>query len=213
MDPSVVDRTAAIVVAGGSGSRFGGPKHSLTIDGTALWERCVETFRGLGIKQVIVVGDVPGGIPGGERRQDSVANGLARVAEADFVLAHDAARPLATEALLEAVLERLARGDVDGVVPGLRVTDTVKKVSGDLVDETLDRASLVTVQTPQGFVHGVLARVHAEMGDRDVTDDASMVEHAGGRVAVVEGDPSNLKVTYPEDLERARTLAKQRRGG
>ena len=165
MDSSVLDRTAAIIVAGGSGTRFGRPKHSQHIGGAELWERCRDIFQAVGISQIVVVGDVPGGVTGGERRQDSVANGLARVVGADYVLVHDAARPLVTTDLVERVLTRIAAGDVDGVVPALRVTDTVKRVSGGLVEETLDRSVLVTVQTPQGFTYEVLQRVHSEVGD------------------------------------------------
>lgn len=212
MASGIAHRTAAIVVAGGSGTRFGSPKHTLRIDGKELWEHCRDAFRAAGIDQIIVVGDVPGGVTGGARRQDSVANGLATVRDADFVLVHDAARPLVTPRLIAAVLDRLEAGGVDGVVPALPMTDTVKRVSGDMIEETVDRTALVTVQTPQGFSCEALNRVHSEIGDGQATDDASMVERAGGRVAVVDGDANNIKVTYPLDLDRARQLSK-RQGG
>jgi 2-C-methyl-D-erythritol 4-phosphate cytidylyltransferase len=117
---------------------------------------------------------------------------------------HDAARPFAVPELVTRVLEAL--GDADGAVPGTPVTDTVKRVDGGRVLETLDRAPLVAVQTPQGFRADVLRRAFAEAGDRlaAATDCASLVEAAGGSVAVVEGDAANIKVTTPADLAEAR---------
>ena len=118
----------------------------------------------------------------------------------DVVLVHDAARPLVDDALIERVLARLD-GTVDGVVPGVGVQDTVKRVSSGVVVETVDREGLVVVQTPQAFVADTLRA--AFTGDlAGATDCASLVERRGGRVAVVDGDPRLAKVTTIADLER-----------
>ena len=119
--------------------------------------------------------------------------------EAAVVLVHDAARPLVTEAVIERVLAPLSEG-WDGVVPALPVKDTVKRVRREEVVETLEREDLVAAQTPQAFVASVLRT--ALGGDvAGATDCASLVEAAGGRVCVVEGDPRLLKITDAADLE------------
>lgn len=153
----------------------------------------------------LVAGKVAAAVTGGSTRAASVAAGLGAVPdEADLILVHDAARPFATPELVSRVLEAL--GHADGAVPGVPVTDTVKRVSGGLVVETPDRSQLVAVQTPQGFRADVLRRAHAQTVEvlAAATDCASLVEAAGGTVAVVEGDPANLKVTTPADLAEAR---------
>ena len=153
-----------------------------------------------------MVGDVADGIPGGVRRRDSVAAGLAALASgADWVLVHDAARPLATEALARRVIERLLRDDVDAVVPVVPVRDTIKRIDGDTVVETVERASLVVVQTPQGFRMAALQAAQRS-GDDDASDEALLIEREGGRVVTVPGDPANLKVTYPGDLSVVEAL-------
>jgi 2-C-methyl-D-erythritol 4-phosphate cytidylyltransferase len=129
-----------------------------------------------------------------------VRNGLAEIPEdALVVLVHDAARPLVDDAMIERLLGRLAEG-VDGVVPGVSIGDTVKRVDGGIVAETIDRATLVAVQTPQAFVADRVRAAYArELAG--ATDCASLVERAGGRVAVVPGDPRLVKVTTAHDLE------------
>jgi 2-C-methyl-D-erythritol 4-phosphate cytidylyltransferase len=195
-----------IVVAAGIGRRFGGTKHLVELDGRPLWRWAVDTLDRSGLDGILVVGDVPGGIPGGRRRQDSVAAGLARVPDsATAILVHDAARPLASPALVARLIEALVRPGVDGVVPGVALRDTIKRVEQGSVSETIDRSSLVAVQTPQAFTADSLRRAHAEV-TADVTDDAAMVEAIGGSIAVVEGEQHNIKVTYPTDLAIARVL-------
>ncbi len=196
----------AVVVAAGAGRRFGRPKHRVCLAGRELWRWAVDDLTAAGVAEVVVVGDVPGGVAGGARRRDSVAAGLATLPpETEFVLVHDAARPLAGAELVRRVVARLRRGDVDGVVPAVAVRDTVKVVDGDRVLRTVDRSRLVVAQTPQGFRLDVLVAAHRR-AEEDATDDASLVEAVGGTVVTVAGDPRNLKITYPGDLAIAAAL-------
>ena len=138
-------------------------------------------------------------VTGGATRAESVRAALADVPEeALVVLVHDAARPLLEDGVVERLLTPLSKG-FDGVVPAVPIPDTVKRVDGDVVVETLDRDDLVGVQTPQAFLAPALRR--AFDGDPSAaTDCASLVERAGGRVAVVEGDSRLVKVTTAADL-------------
>lgn len=200
-------RFAAIVVAAGSGVRFGRPKHDLLLAGTPLWKHSVATLRSAGIDEVVVVGDVEGGTPGGPRRRDSVAIGIAAVdPSTDWLLVHDAARPLVTRALVSRVIAEARKGDADGVVPALAVTDTLKSVSGSIVLGTVDRGALAAVQTPQGFRREALAAAHALDPESDVTDDAGLIERLGGTVVTVPGETTNMKITFEGDLEIASLL-------
>jgi 2-C-methyl-D-erythritol 4-phosphate cytidylyltransferase len=141
-------------------------------------------------------------VTGGATRSESVRVGLREVpAGADVVLVHDAARPVLPPEMVPRLLEALAQG-FDGAVPGLPVTDTMKRVREGVVVETPARDELVAVQTPQAFVAGVLRAAAAGEG----SDCASLVEAAGGRVAVVPGDERLLKVTTPDDLRRVEAL-------
>jgi 2-C-methyl-D-erythritol 4-phosphate cytidylyltransferase len=139
-------------------------------------------------------------VTGGATRTDSVQAGVAEVPEdAAVILVHDAARPILPDEVIGRLIEALGEG-FDGAVPGLPVSDTVKRVHGDLVVETLDRSALVAVQTPQAFVAPTFrACLRAPQAS---TDCASLVERAGGRVRIVEGDERLLKVTTRADLER-----------
>ncbi|MBD3348832.1 MAG: 2-C-methyl-D-erythritol 4-phosphate cytidylyltransferase [Candidatus Eisenbacteria bacterium] len=150
-------------------------------------------------------------VAGGPRRQDSVGEGLRALSgETEVVLVHDAARPFAAEAVVERVIE--AALEHGAAVPVVPVSDTVKRVEEGLVVATLDRSVLALAQTPQGFRREVLVSARREIGDADVTDDAQCVELAGQPVAVVEGDPSNLKLTDARDLELAALLGASRLG-
>jgi 2-C-methyl-D-erythritol 4-phosphate cytidylyltransferase len=197
-----------IVVGGGTGQRFGGAKQYELLDDRRVIDHAVDVARSCSDGVVVVVppADVvaEGGVPGGATRAESVRAGLGAVpGSATIVCVHDAARPLATRALFDAVVDAVRRG-ADGAVPGVPVTDTVKIVRGDVVVDTPDRSSLVAVQTPQAFRAAVLRAAHAS--GADATDDASMVERLGGRVVVVAGDPDNRKVTHPDDLVWARSV-------
>jgi 2-C-methyl-D-erythritol 4-phosphate cytidylyltransferase/2-C-methyl-D-erythritol 2,4-cyclodiphosphate synthase len=222
---------ATVVVAAGEGRRLGAglPKALVPLLGKPLFVRSLEALAGVPglVGQVLVV---PAGeeerfraalgadaaalrvvavVAGGARRQDSAAAGFAAVpADTDVILIHDAARPLVPAADVAAVAAAAARdGAAIAVAP---VTDTLKRVAADgsSVRETVPRAHLRRALTPQGFRRAVyaaaLARAVAE--GWDVTDDASMVERAGGSVTLVDADGRNLKVTTPEDLAMAATL-------
>lgn len=148
-------------------------------------------------------GKVSACVTGGATRADSVRLGLAEVPEeAAVVLVHDAARPLLDDAVVERVVSALADG-WDGVVPALPVADTVKRVDGERIVETLPRDELRVVQTPQAFVASILRGALQGSG---WTDCAAAVEAAGGRVKVVEGDPRLQKITDAADLERVAAL-------
>jgi 2-C-methyl-D-erythritol 4-phosphate cytidylyltransferase len=144
-------------------------------------------------------------VPGGATRTESVRAGVAEVPEdAAVIVVHDAARPLVSEDVILRVIAALGEG-FDGVVPGLPLADTVKRVRDGVVVETVPRDELVTVQTPQAFVAPVLRAALKALSDessQSPTDCASLVEANGGRVRVVEGDEKLLKVTTRADLER-----------
>ena len=207
-----------IVVAGGSGSRFGELKQFLPLDGLPVAARAVAGCRSVCDSVVLVI---PAGVAshdthgadlvvvGGSTRAASVRAGLDAVAaDASIVVVHDAARPLARSELFRSVIDALASAAVDGAVCAVPVSDTIKRVTTDdgvsRVVHTLDRSQLVSVQTPQGFRADVLRRAHE--GAPDATDDAALVEALGLTVVVVPGDPDNLKLTTPADLARAERL-------
>lgn len=203
---------AAIVVAAGTGERFGDRKQFYDVAGQTAAARAVAASRSVAGLVVLVVppdalGEAHGAdvvVAGGVTRSDSVRAGLAALkASCDVVVVHDAARPLATPALFGAVVAALAAPSrPDGAIPGLGVADTLKQVTEGperVVTATLDRASVVAVQTPQAFTVDALRRAHAR-GDA-ATDDAALVEAIGGRVVVVEGEPENRKLTTREDLD------------
>ncbi|MDE0168931.1 MAG: 2-C-methyl-D-erythritol 4-phosphate cytidylyltransferase [bacterium] len=208
-----------VVVAAGSGSRFGGPKHEVRLDGRALWEWARDALLESGVHRVVVVGRVPGGVEGGPARHVSVARGLAAVGEEATVIAvHDAARPLAPAAMMVRMYETLREGPWDGVIPVVPFPDSIKRVRTDdgRVVATLSRGEVLGAQTPQVFRAPVLRRAHAapvtagSVGP--APDDAAMVEAIGGRVVSVAGDRAAMKITYPEDLVVARALLRRRAG-
>jgi 2-C-methyl-D-erythritol 4-phosphate cytidylyltransferase len=147
-------------------------------------------------------------VEGGPTRQESVANGLGAI-ESEIVLIHDAARPFATAELTAEVLR--AVDGVEGAVPAVPVDETIKRVEDDAVIETLDRATLWRVQTPQAFRTTALVEAHRRARSEGFlgTDDAQLIEHFGGSVAVVRGARTNIKITYPEDFPIAETIAEE----
>jgi 2-C-methyl-D-erythritol 4-phosphate cytidylyltransferase len=211
-----VGRVFGIVVAGGSGSRYGAQKQFAALAGRTVAERSVAAARSVADRVVLVVpaGSGPAAhgadlvVTGGATRSASVRAGLAAVGEdAEVVVVHDAARPLARPELFAAVLDAVRAGAA-GAICAVALSDTVKKVVRDdrgvRVLSTLERTDLVAVQTPQAFRPDALRRAHA--GEPEATDDAALVEALGLEVAVVEGDPGNLKLTTPDDLARAERL-------
>jgi 2-C-methyl-D-erythritol 4-phosphate cytidylyltransferase len=201
----------AIVVAAGNGARFGGPKQYEALGGRRVldWSLAVARSVAEGVVVAVAPERLADGEPaadvvvaGGPTRSESVRAGLAAVpAAADVIVVHDAARPFASASLFRAVVAAVASGR-DGAVPGLAVADTVKRTRAGVVVATLDRAELVTVQTPQAFLAAALRQAHARGGE--ATDDAALVEAGGGEVVVVAGDPANVKITTPADLVWAR---------
>jgi 2-C-methyl-D-erythritol 4-phosphate cytidylyltransferase len=197
------------VVAAGSGARFGGQKQFEELEGRRVVDWAVAASRSVADGVVLVVPadhlddatfatDVVVG--GGTTRSASVRRGLDAVPpEAHIVIVHDAARPFAAPALFQAVVAAVRDG-ADGAVPGVPLADTIKRVADGRVVATLDRSELVAVQTPQAFAAPALRRAHAAGGE--ATDDAALVEAAGGVVAVVPGDPANTKITLRADLGR-----------
>ena len=210
----------AVLAAAGRGERLGSdrPKAFARLGGRPLLAESLERLEASAwidriviaappeweepcilVAEEIGAGKVGSVVTGGAARSESVRLALEEVPEeAAVVLVHDAARPLLPDAVIERVLAPLSEG-WEGVVPALRVSDTVKRVEGDRVLETLRRDDLVAVQTPQAFLADALRRAVA--GDvSEATDCASLVEAGGGRVTWVEGDPRLLKVTDAADL-------------
>ncbi|HEY5154501.1 MAG TPA: 2-C-methyl-D-erythritol 4-phosphate cytidylyltransferase [Acidimicrobiales bacterium] len=199
----------SIIVAAGTGSRFGGsqPKQYEQLAGRRVVDWALDAARHLSDGVVLVVPpdrvDDPEPaadrvVAGATTRSGSVRAGLAAVPEdCDIVMIHDAARPLASLGLFESVVGTVLAG-ADGAIPGVPVIDTIKRLDGDEVVETIERDDLVAVQTPQAFRADVLRRAHE--GDPEATDDATLVEEVGGIVLVVDGEVTNLKITGPLDL-------------
>jgi 2-C-methyl-D-erythritol 4-phosphate cytidylyltransferase len=211
---------AAVVVAGGQGVRFGGPKQFAQLTGSSVTARSVQNARSVASLVVLVVpvgydGSGEGAdivVPGGASRAASVRAGLEHCGDADIIVVHDAVRPLATGQLFVSVVAAVLAG-ADAAVPGLAITDTVKRIAreGELsvIRETVAREDLLTVQTPQAFRRDVLVRAHET--EREATDDSALVESIGARVVVVPGELENLKITEPGDVERAASLERSLR--
>lgn len=214
---------AAILVAAGSGERLGAdvPKAFVTVAGRSLLEHAVGRFTAhSAVRDVIIAAPAAWTasavqlapqamvVAGGRTRQESVACGLSALAvDVDVVLVHDVARAFVPGTVIDRVLASLAAGAV-AVVPTVPVTDTVRRVvaAGACLGPTVDRSTLVTVQTPQGFSRATLDAAHA-VADPDATDDASLAEAIGAEVIAVRGAEEAFKVTVPLDLVRAEAVA------
>jgi 2-C-methyl-D-erythritol 4-phosphate cytidylyltransferase/2-C-methyl-D-erythritol 2,4-cyclodiphosphate synthase len=225
---------SAIIAAGGRGARRGAdaPKQLLEIGGRPMLQRTVETFlRAACVHEIVVAlppdlaSDPPGYlrgpskplhiVPGGARRQDSVAAAFARVsAEAEVVVVHDAARPFVTEGLVERTIE--AARMAGAAIAAVPVRDTVKEIAlragadeVQTVARTLPRDRIVLAQTPQAFRRDVLeaALAFARRNGVEVTDEAALVEQTGHSVRLVPGELQNVKITTPDDLRAARDAA------
>jgi 2-C-methyl-D-erythritol 4-phosphate cytidylyltransferase len=225
----------ALIVAAGRGERLGAgrPKALAALAGRPLVQWSLDALRAVDAIERIVVALPPGaplagliegglapkgsiGVEGGAVRSESVRLALAAAGPGDPVLVHDAARPLLTSQLVERVLAAVEEEGVDAAIAAAPVTDTVKRVGeGRVVRETLDRSELWAVQTPQVFRRASLERAldvpHEVLAQ--ATDDAWLIERAGGTVVVVEAPRENLKVTTPLDLALAELLLAQGRFG
>ena len=229
-EPAASD-VAVILPAAGRGRRFGGDKLTVEIDGLSVFARSVAAF--LFRKDVVAVVvptdrqvELEAALPdswwmggelerlhwcgGGAHRADSVRSGLVALqtldVACDLVAVHDAARPLVPADLIDRAFDAARRFGAS--VPGLSVTDTIKRTRGGFVEETLLREELVAVQTPQVARRDWMIDAFLAAGDRlaGATDDVQVLEWAGRPVAIVQGDARNLKVTRPEDLARAASL-------
>ena len=203
-----------IIAAAGSGERFGAgfPKAFIQLGDRTLIEHAIASLAPV-VDQIVIsapagfenqmreiVGEEITVVTGGSTRSASVRNALA-VATGDFVLIHDAARALASSDLARRVVAELIAGE-DAVVPGVAVVDTIKVVgSSGYVESTPNRSSLVGIQTPQGFKRSVLNQAHASQAE--ATDDGALIEAIGGKVKVIAGEDSALKITNPSDLNAA----------
>lgn len=224
---------SAIIVAAGSGSRlgFGEPKAFVMLGGRPMLHYSLATLAELDALREIVIA-VPAGMeeraraetqaarvsvpvkiaPGGIERQDSVRIALDLTsAESDVVVIHDAARPFADRALFERCLQAAARSG--GAIAAIPVTDTLKRVDGGRIVATITRAGLFQAQTPQAFQRKLLIAAHRRALEQRIatTDDADLIEQAGGRVEIVEASALNLKITTQADLAIAQALTSRLR--
>ncbi len=213
---------AAVVVAAGAGSRAGGSKQWRQLGGKPVVRWSVEALLAAGARDLVVV--IPTGAeaeaaealagltgwrvaPGGGARADSVRSGLAALGgpPEGLVLIHDAARPLLGGAVIRRVLEALS--DADGALPALPVADSLRRADDGLMAEAVERNGLWRAQTPQAFRFRTLVDAYAGWpGAEAATDEATVVQRAGGRVRLVHGDPRLMKLTFPEDFAMAEAL-------
>ena len=225
-----MSRTAAVIVAAGSGTRFGGLKQFASLGGRPLVEWSCEAFQTHPrIDDIVLVLPETSAKPeyvrcfpkiidvvlGGARRQDSVRAGVERLdaRRTGHVLVHDGARPLVPAEVIDRVLT--AAKNYGGAVPVIFSEDTLKEIDADRIVRTLDREGIGRVQTPQGFTYDLLRRALAAAFDAGISgpDEASLVEHLGETVAVVLGDPRNIKITTPLDLIIAEAIRHENRPG
>ena len=215
----------AIIVAAGSGQRMGvaQPKQVLPLAGRAMLEHSLLAFQRRDDVTAMVLVAPPefeshdrlalrsysklqARVDGGKTRQESVWQGLSAVHDSDWVVVHDAARPLVSDALIDSVLR--AALVCGAAIPACRVVDTLKRVEGGTVTTTVDRDGIILVQTPQAFRTELLRKAHQAAREDSFhgTDDAHLVERLGAPVSWVDGSSFNLKVTTPSDLALAEAL-------
>jgi len=217
-------KIAAILVAAGTGSRFGAelPKQFLPLAGKPVIRHAAEALLAHAallqpVGDANLIGQALAGlphlppVPGGAERQDSVRAGLEALAahNPDIVLVHDAARPNICAGITEAVLAALTTHE--GAIPAVPVSDTLKRGESGIIAKTVPRAGLFRAQTPQGFRFGTLLRLHrAAAGNPAATDDAALLEAAGLPVALTPGAEQNIKLTLPEDFARVQNIFESR---
>ncbi len=226
----MVRKVAAVIPAAGIGERFGSDKLLVNLSGEPVLKRTLGAFYSTGIFSQIVVAvnrekvdnytslvrewemhDIKV-VEGGSTRWESVENGLnALDSDTDIIAVHDGARPLVSRDIIERSIEGAER--FGAVVVGYQTTDTVKEVVDGVITKTPDRSRIFAVQTPQTFKVGLLKRAyehaHNSSGFAGVTDDASLVERLGESVHIIEGDKSNIKITYPHDVKLAEHLTRE----
>ena len=220
------------MLAGGTGSRMGRPKQFIELLGRPALYHTLRAFEDApGVLRIYAVGDrrriedlaeeagitkYAGCGEPGDARSLSTRSGLLLCEEAEeaIVLIHDGSRCLVTPDLIQRVVEAASGSRADGVVPAIPVSDTIKDSENGTVSATLERTKLRAAQTPQAFRLGLLRRIYAapEESLRAATDDASLVEEAGGRVVMVAGEKTNIKLTSPEDLVLAEAILAAREG-
>lgn len=215
-------KVAAVIVCAGFGRRLGQPKASFLLGRKPLFYYSLKVFLAIPrIKQVILVLQKKHFefaqrfisskkvflAQGAASRSRSVANGLDKIKdELDYVLIHDCARPFLKKRLALSIIENLKKHPA--VVPAQRVSDTLKEVKNQKVERTLRQGNIFSIQTPQGFKKDLIQRVYKAKKKIKAADSAQLVEAAGQKVKVVEADPFNFKITYPQDIRWARKLWK-----
>jgi 2-C-methyl-D-erythritol 4-phosphate cytidylyltransferase len=211
-------KTVGILLAGGRGSRFGAAKETARVADITCLDRSLSTLKLFADEVIVVATSGSASLLGltnqspriRVREPESSRTASMRAAtlliplEADRVLIHDAAHPLATSNLFDRVLTALDRS-VDVVVPVIQAVDTIKRVRGDLAVETIDRAGLVVSQVPHAFWSDALRRIHRE--EREAQDDSVLAETLGMTVRVVPGEAWNIHIARPVDLLMARAIA------
>ena len=214
---------AAVIVAAGSGARFGKEKQSIELEGKPLYRWAIDAFRSVeGIELIVLVCSEKLRatiedpeielVQGGASRQESVFRGTSRAQElgSEFVLVHDAARALITADIITRVMSTTEQhGAAIAAVP---VVDTIKEVDGSVIQRTVPREHLWRAQTPQGASIADLLAAYKAAEGTSVTDEAELLETIGISARVVPGSEDNFKITFPEDLERAREVLKRRKG-
>lgn len=215
----------AIIVAAGRGSRIKGeiPKQYLKIGGETILGKSVRAFTShrlvTGVKVVIHPDDVAlyneylGDLKilppsfGGELRKDSVHMGLESIRhlQPDYVLIHDGARPFVSHDIIDKVIKELENHKA--VIPVVPVIDTIKQCESGIVLKTLDRDKLYATQTPQGFHYNIIAKIHRELENEEMSDDAMLMEKFGIAIKTIEGEYQNFKITTKEDLMLAKTIS------
>ncbi|RAP34320.1 2-C-methyl-D-erythritol 4-phosphate cytidylyltransferase [Candidatus Marinamargulisbacteria bacterium SCGC AG-439-L15] len=217
-------KKALIITAAGSGTRFGDSRskclallqekpvitHSLDTLLSYKWEKIIVTAPDNALsdfENITQTYPVPiSVIPGGKTRKESVQKAVQKLSDCTTVFIHDAARPLLTNELIQRLLD--APEEWEAVIPGIPVTDTIKMVNKNIVQNTIERQSLISVQTPQRFYIKTLLKAYKHPSTNEITDEAMLIEEAGMPIHTVLGDIQNIKLTYPKDISILEALLK-----
>jgi len=208
---------SVIIPAGGTSSRFGGKNKLLEkIHGKEVIKYAVEAFEGANVNEIIVsanpaiidelrqiLGSKVRIVEGGATRQESVFNGL-KAAACDYVLIHDAARPMVSVNLIKRAMEEVQVKKA--LTAAVKTIDTIKEVEDGKIIRTIDRANLYNTQTPQAFEYNLIKDAHERLAGQNFTDDAGMLEALGHDVYILDGSPQNIKITTQDDIAILKTL-------